>query len=480
MSRHKEAVEATTARKREHVQHYFRPMLRVGVALGVITVGLAPDLSSINYSQLLKQDSRSSRIERVINTFASTAEADGGTEGMGRSIPGGRFYNETNGGIDYNKGYSVTGPMWKIYEQMGREYTWGPPVSQAYTDEMNRMSQVFQRGVFQLTMTGNQAVKVEWLNTFDELSKRGKDDWLQVVRQTPSNGGWPQDVGKSWDQIVTNHLNLLDQNQAIKQEYMKDPQRIEKYGLPVAIKDYGNVIVIRCQRGTFQQWKENVPWAKAGDVTIALGGSILIEAGGIIPQSALALETFQLENPAAIFPKEIGNLARDGVVIHNMGTRIGVVDNKEDPQNNWQAVVNVYKQYAPNDRFEFFFYDNPADVPAPETLQTPYRYDPVQYWRNEFPEADNQGRITVGRTSDGTWQLHMSLITVNPENQNKLSRSVLGFVLAYSYNKDITPGQGNSQPTGFAAILRQQIGDPYNSGRMNMSLKVVSAGPSYK
>jgi hypothetical protein len=32
----------------------------------------------------------------------------------------------------------------------------------------------------------------------------------------------------------------------------------------------------------FQEWKEDVPWAKAGQVTVALGGDIAKEAG-ILP-----------------------------------------------------------------------------------------------------------------------------------------------------------------------------------------------------
>lgn len=176
------------------------------------------------------------------------------------------------------------------------------------------------------------------------------------------------------------------------------------------------------------------------------------------------------EAPSAAFPKEIGNLERDGVMIHNMGSRVGVIDNREDPQNNWAAIVAVARKYAPNEKFEFFYYDKPEDVPPPQTLNTPYKYDPTAYWRNEYPEAD-LGRGIRGQTSTGVWQAHLSLpAKINPENLNKLNRGMVLGTLVFFINKD-NPFAKN--PPNFAAILRQQAGDPYNSGRMNFPLRVV-------
>ncbi len=49
--------------------------------------------------------------------------------------------------------------------------------------------------------------------------------------------------------------------------------------------------MIRTQRAVFQQWKEDVPWAAAGQVTIANSGDIAKELGlfpaeALIPQPA--------------------------------------------------------------------------------------------------------------------------------------------------------------------------------------------------
>ncbi|MHB1134956.1 MAG: hypothetical protein ACYC4L_21505, partial [Chloroflexota bacterium] len=51
-------------------------------------------------------------------------------------------------------------------------------------------------------------------------------------------------------------------------------------GLPTTeIVDMGDSFIVRAQRVVIQQWKKDVPWAKKGQVTFGLGGSIAKEAG---------------------------------------------------------------------------------------------------------------------------------------------------------------------------------------------------------
>lgn len=431
----------------------------------------------------VEKDAQGRDVERLV---VAGAELPPDVPMRANGVEVGHFYTQTKGDAKDYVGFPVTNngqaKMWDAFQRFGGVNTWGFPVSDQWVDEIGRVNQAFQRGIFQVSPNGN----VEWANVFDLLSQAGKDEWLIAARQTPKAADWSIDTGKGWEQVVTNHLTLLDQNPALKAAYLSDPMWLQKFGLPMAIAKMGNAIVVRGQRAVFQLWLEDVPWAKAGQVTIALGGDNAKEAG-LVPKNAATPNFNPLgtggevnppapqppaptpEAPAAAFPREIGNLQRDGVVIHNRGTRIGVIDNREDPQNNWQAIVAVYKQYAPNDRFEFFFYDDPNDVPLPETLQTPYKYDPVWYWKRDFPEAD-QGRVTIGRASNGVWQYHFSLPFVRPENQNKLSRNLLLPILAYSYKKEDLFAKS---PSNAAAISRQQALDPYNSGRMNFPLKVV-------
>ena len=55
---------------------------------------------------------------------------------------------------------------------------------------------------------------------------------------------------------------------------------------PPRAPDTGNALVIRTQRAVFQQWKVDVPWARAGQVTIANGGEIAKEEG-LFPNSVI-------------------------------------------------------------------------------------------------------------------------------------------------------------------------------------------------
>ena len=119
-----------------------------------------------------------------------------------------------------------------------------------------------------------------FVNVFDRLHEQGLDDWLASVRQTPPPRAFSEQ-GLAWEQVVAGRLAVLDQSPAIRAAYLAtvgDP--IQANGLPVSdVVDQGNHYALRAQRVVFQQWKEDVPWARAGEVTVALGGSIAREAG---------------------------------------------------------------------------------------------------------------------------------------------------------------------------------------------------------
>ena len=86
-----------------------------------------------------------------------------------------------------------------------------------------------------------------------------------------------------------NHLAVMDAFPAIRATYfgvVGDP--IQANGLPVSdVVDMGNHFALRSQRVVFQEWKEDVPWAQRGTVTVALGGDIAKEAG-ILPRPRCA------------------------------------------------------------------------------------------------------------------------------------------------------------------------------------------------
>jgi len=64
---------------------------------------------------------------------------------------------------------------------------------------------------------------------------------------------------------------------------------IQSNGLPTStVTDEGNHWAVRAQRVEFQLWKIDVPWAKAGVVTVALGGDTA-KAAGILPDAGALL-----------------------------------------------------------------------------------------------------------------------------------------------------------------------------------------------
>jgi hypothetical protein len=180
--------------------------------------------------------------------------------------------------------FSITNdgvPFWQEFQRLGGVQAMGYPISERFT--WNGFTcQAMQRVIFQWNPQRNS---VDFVNVFDLLHQDQKDGWLWSVRQTPYPLSDSFDAGLDWNGVVANRLALLDTNQAIKTQYFSvvgDP--IVMNGLPTSpVIDMGNCYVIRCQRVVIQQWKFDVPWAKAGQVTVANGGDIAKEACLIPP-----------------------------------------------------------------------------------------------------------------------------------------------------------------------------------------------------
>jgi len=195
-------------------------------------------------------------------------------------IPGGHFFTQTNNfppGTNPS-GYSVTNeggiPFWNEFQRLGGVQAVGYPMSRRFLWD-GFVSQVMQRCVFQWRPEVGEA----WcINVFDKMHDTGKDSWLLNVRSTPNPAVFDE-VGKSWEEIVAARLALLDSRPAIRKAFNATPSPLTFLGLPTSnVQDMGNHYAIRLQRALLQEWKENVPWAKAGDVTIANGGAVAVEA----------------------------------------------------------------------------------------------------------------------------------------------------------------------------------------------------------
>lgn len=199
----------------------------------------------------------------------------------------GHFYREANGqGGRGETGYAITNadgiPFWDTYQRLGGPDVLGYPISRRFTWDGFTV-QAMQKVVFQWQPSTRT---VAFVNVLSRMHALGKDGWLQAERQTPPPFDTAPDTGLSWAAVEQRHWNLLDVNPAIKARYWQDSAPLARYGLPMSYADEGNSFVVRAQRAVFQYWKEDVPWARKGQVTIANAGDLAKEAG-LFPRLAV-------------------------------------------------------------------------------------------------------------------------------------------------------------------------------------------------
>ncbi len=206
------------------------------------------------------------------------------------AIPGGWFYSQASGrNGDTRWGYRITDEggirFWSEFQRLGGVPAVGYPASGRFQGS-GFILQATQKFILQWRPEADQ---VWFLNIFDIMHDAGYDGWLLTVRQVPPPEDTASDAGLTWDQVVARHQAMLDRNPAIRAAYWSDPDPVNHFGLPMAYADLGNVLVLRAQRVVFQQWKEDTPWAQAGQITIANGGDVAKEAG-LLPAPAVTPE----------------------------------------------------------------------------------------------------------------------------------------------------------------------------------------------
>lgn len=167
-------------------------------------------------------------------------------------------------------------PLWSEFNRLGGVRTLGYPITRRF-EWQGFVSQGFQRGVL---VWRPDLERVVLANILDFLHQAGKDDWLHSFRSVPRQLDPDFDQGKSQELIVADRLVLLGERRAIEVAYWSVSDSLTLYGLPTSrVEDMGNAYVIRLQRAVLQEWKEDVPWARAGQVTVAQGGELLKDAG---------------------------------------------------------------------------------------------------------------------------------------------------------------------------------------------------------
>lgn len=229
------------------------------------------------------------------------------TQAADYDIVNGHFFTQTAGG---EGGFSVMDDnearFWSEFQRLGGLQTVGYPISQRYEQD-GFVTQAFQKLVLQWRAEEGVAWAV---NVFDELSKGGFDQTLLEQRQTPLQLGDNVDPpGASWEEIVAHRQALLDGNEAMRVRYFSFADPLTIFGLPTSrVEDMDNHFALRTQRAVFQQWKEEVPWAQEGEVTIANGGDIAKELGwlpnmALVPESApsaVQMQTHRWQAPPVL------------------------------------------------------------------------------------------------------------------------------------------------------------------------------------
>lgn len=178
----------------------------------------------------------------------------------------------------------------------------GYPISHRFVRD-GFTTQVFQKAILQWRAdTGT----VAFVNILDELHNVGWDEDLFLMWQTPRQlpDGW-DGAGLSFAQITANRQALLNQRPALRAAYFSVGDPMLFYGLPTSeVEDMGNHYAIRLQRAVLQEWKVNVPWARAGEVTVANGGDMAramewLDTTPPVPTTLTPIALRELSHPLA-------------------------------------------------------------------------------------------------------------------------------------------------------------------------------------
>lgn len=191
----------------------------------------------------------------------------------------GRFYTYT-GDPAAGTGYTVldddAAPLWLAYRQLGGPTVLGYPISRRFEQD-GAMQQAFQRG---LLVWRSEAGAAELAPLMDELSALGRDAWLLSEKGIPLPLDPRTEAGLPPEEVRARRMALLEGYPEFLFTLAQAGGAEAVYGLPASpVIDMGSFYAVRLQRTALQLWKVDVPWARAGDVTVANAGEIAREAG---------------------------------------------------------------------------------------------------------------------------------------------------------------------------------------------------------
>ena len=216
---------------------------------------------------------------------AGVASADTPPCGEDFNVGAGRFYSQTGGGtgLGYNIYDDESAQFWTAFTSMGGISVLGYPVSERF-EWRGFQVQAFQKAVLQWDPSKNG---VNVANLLDTMYETGMDGWLGTARFVPPHQALPEDTGADWPTVVQNHLRILEANPEVRDAFLAIPQWQTRLGLPIAYSDFGAVRVLRAQRAVLQQWTNDTPWSRAGQVIFANVGDMAKDVG-MFPAEVIA------------------------------------------------------------------------------------------------------------------------------------------------------------------------------------------------
>ena len=242
-------------------------------------------------------------------TFWPSAAA---LECEGVALDDGCLFTITGGDTtDPDDGYAVTNadgvPLWDFVGDRDLQAI-GYPISQRWVNGPFTL-QAFQKVILQWDPGKG---RMNYYNTLDVLANRYPDVDLPNV---PPHQVLDADRGADFATITRNHLALLDQNAAIKERFLREPDWLNLYGLPISYEEREvnghprGLQMLRAQRTVFVIWNVPAPGTTVGRVNlqnvpdkVKRLSNVIIPDGAKVPvaQNEVAeLPTFTLAPPPA-------------------------------------------------------------------------------------------------------------------------------------------------------------------------------------
>ncbi|MBI4036277.1 hypothetical protein HY386_00160 [Candidatus Daviesbacteria bacterium] len=458
-----------------------RKFLKGAVALGVV--------AALNPETLFAQAEPPTEVAGVTISQISESEIQLFRD---KGVEYGRFFMET-GNLTAKTGFAVqdyeNGPkFWSAFQRLGGVETLGHPISFPFKKD-SLTYQLFQGGALQENPNEGSPDGVALANSMDILNDIEKEhpDFAQRLRfegvpaHKPGENISPQERLTWIDPGFYPNPTIKGAVAAIRKVYttiggekmtVEDAALIRGYptSLYVSAGPFGGV---RFQRGALQYWNDQLPnGPEPGSVTPFLAGELLKRGSWVKDTKALSptalnpalayiipKEEGRLDTPVnteAPFPKEFGDLKKDGIVFHNMGNKVGLKLN--DPQFLTDYLDPLAKAARPGG-VEIFTYNTSI---AERFFQDPkYVFDPKYKGYKIENHVPNETFSTyVGenpyleRTTvwvlvrpDGVAEIHFAILPksginmadqdINRDVSTRLLNILRGYIIPYQGNWDI-------------------------------------------